>query len=110
MTKKQKFILSLGQREFNPNETLRVLCANMSFFWSWGVYNLKAYNHKTLSFNVNGHHHKGFVVIVLAFDDTYTVHFCSNALKIKKTFEMIYFDQLTEIVDTYVEKIPEYNF
>jgi hypothetical protein len=46
----------------------------------------------------------------LAFDDTYSVHIISTHGNIKQTFDMVYFDTLTEIIDNRIEKIKDYKF
>ena len=55
-------------------------------------------------------HGKFRVFITLAFDDTYSVHIISTHGNIKQTFDMVYFDVLTEIIDNRIEKIKDYRF
>lgn len=100
----------LCQREFDPNETLKVLKHNPTIFWTWGVSKMANVEDKGLLMKVNGHHHKGYVFITLAFDDTYSVHIISTHGNIKQTFDMVYFDVLTEIIDNRIEKIKDYRF
>jgi hypothetical protein len=64
-----------------------------------------------LCFRVSGIHFKGLVFVRLIANDTYTVEFGNpskaknavNGLKIKKSLQGMYFDQLTEVIDSYVE-------
>lgn len=51
---------------------------------------------------VNGRFHKGQVHILLAKNDTYTIKFFKRDNCVYST-EGIYYDQLTEIIDSYVE-------
>jgi hypothetical protein len=98
----------LCQREFDPNETLRVLRHNQTIYWSWGVTKLVNVDNKGLLMKVNGHHHKGYVFVTLAYDDTYSVHIISTHGNVKQTFHMVYFDTLTEIIDNRIERIKDY--
>ena len=82
-----------------------------------------------LTFKVNGYKFKGNVKISLSFNDTYKIEFIkkkrekdhelsklygSTKMKTTTTIEKelldIYFDQLTEIIDEYVEKQDNYTF
>ena len=63
---------------------------------------------KGLMFKVNGHHHKGYVLITLDWMDTYDVHLVTTHGNIVKSFEMVYFDMLVEIIDNNIERIEEY--
>ena len=64
---------------------------------------------KCLRFTVNGHHHKGYVYIVLDFMDTFTIYYTNKKDEIKKVREMVYIDMLINILDTDIEKIPAYT-
>lgn len=54
-------------------------------------------------FAVSGFHHKGLVKITLAFNDTYSVEFLTFKRKLVKSFYGVYCDQLTAIIDSFVE-------
>jgi len=77
----------------------------------WGVSTLTGMgqsekDHGALSFAVNGAKFKGHVKVRLMFNDTYTVEFwkCrSRTIKMVKYFDTVYFDELTSIIDSYVE-------
>lgn len=58
-----------------------------------------------VQFRVSGFKHKGLVRVLLRGDDTYTVQigFNRKGFRVKEELEMIYCDQLTEIVDGLVE-------
>ena len=99
----------LLKMEFDVRETLSVLKHNLNIFWSWGVSRLTNVHNKGLMFKVNGHHHKGYVLITLDWSDTYNVHLISTHGNIIKSFDMVYFDMLVEIIDSNVERIPEYK-
>jgi len=104
-----ELLKSVAEREFNLSETLRVLRVNPSIYMSWGVSSLKNFEDKVLILKVNGHHHKGLVLISLAWNDTYTVNIVSTQNNIKKTYKEVFFDVLTEIIDEHIEKIEEYK-
>ena len=100
---------------------------------SWGAHNWAAGEDKCsnlgfLRFNVQGHHFKGLVKISLAFNDTYTVEFTkiggvkdkemsellgrtkfTQTAEVVETWTDVYFDELTERIDTYVEYIEDYK-
>lgn len=96
------------QREFNPSETMQWLTINKPMYWSWGVSKRISYADKALLLNVNGHHLKGWVAIVLAWDDTYSVYYIDNK-GIKEEQHNIYCDMLADVIDDKIERIAEYN-
>jgi hypothetical protein len=98
-------LLPLCKREFNTLETISLLKHDMNIFYSWGVSSLLNYNNKGLLFTVNGRYHKGYVFISLDFNDTYTVDIINFEGIILNTYEMIYFDMLTEIIDNRIETV-----
>lgn len=95
---------------FDIQETLNVLSSQTPIIWSWGIRDFVRYKDQALAFKVSGYLFKGNVVITLAANDTYTVHLINNRNRIIKKIEQIYFDQLVEVIDINVEKIPLYRF
>ncbi len=107
------------------NEILRQITTMGGMItWSWGmsakqivpVSMLNKWNFTNplggLKFKVNGHHHKGHVVVSLNSNDTYQVSICSirkGEIKEKKRFDNVYFDQLVDIIDTAIERIDSYR-
>lgn len=110
LDKKNEVYERLAQRVFDPSETLKVLQHPKEIYWTWGVEKLVNYYDKGLILLVNGHHHKGVVYIVLAWNDTYSYYLLNNDLSIKKEQHEVYFDQLQELIDTDIEKIEDYEF
>lgn len=100
----------LMEREFNVNETMKVLTHNSSIFWSWGVSKRLNINDKGLLLDVSGHHHKGSVLITLSWNDTYSVYILNNRGKILNEYKEVYFDVLTEVIDNRIERIKEYCY
>lgn len=100
----------LTQRDFNVQETYQLLKASGSIMWSWGVSKLVNYEDEGLLLKVNGHHHKGWVFIVLAWNDTYTIHYLNNRYKVLETQTDIYFDVLVSTIDDRIERIYDYKF
>jgi hypothetical protein len=96
------------QREFNPNETMQWLSINKPMYWSWGVEKKINYANKALLLKVNGHHLKGWVGIVLAWDDTYSVYYIDNK-GIKEEQHNVYCDMLQDVIDDRIERIAEYR-
>lgn len=98
-----------GVREFNPNETLSLLNKYTFRFWSWGANGFKNVANKGLFFKVQGHHHKGYVLITLNFADLYDVRLFTTTGNLKDTITDLYFDQLFDAIDEKVEKIAAYK-
>ena len=111
MNKKELFssLTSLCKMEFNVSETLQVISHNKPMYWSWGVTDLTSLNGKGLIFKVNGHHHKGWVLITLDWTDTYNVDIINNKGEVIQHYDMVYFDMLSELIDNRIERIPEYQ-
>lgn len=101
-------IYNCSQRDFNHQETMSLLTANKPIYWSWGV-SKGICSDKMLALKVNGHHHKGWVVINLMWEDLYRVTLITTHGTIKHQSEGLYFDQLVEYIDTKIEKIKEYQ-
>lgn len=99
------------ERYCNAEETLKVLKHNISIFWSWGVSRKVNMQDHGLLLTVEGRHHKGHVLITLAWDDTYTVrYFNRNYNEVKEKQTGIYFDMLVETIDNTIEKVDAYAF
>jgi len=100
----KNFNETYAEREFNPNETLQWLKANLPMFWSWGVSRLANMQNKGLLLSVSGMKHKGFVLVTLGWDDTYTVRYFNT--KYNETLEvqtMVYCDVLAQTIDERIE-------
>ena len=96
-------------RQFDVNELMSLLRANITMFWSWGAHAFTADKERTLfRMKVNGHHHKGHVYIFLSGSDLFDVYLTSVRGTIQKKIEGLYFDQLAEWIDENVEKIAAY--
>jgi hypothetical protein len=106
----KELVKSKLEREFNLNETMAVLRYNPSIFWSWGANQFTNVENRALLFRVSGHHHKGWVLITLAYDDTYSVYIVTNRAQVLNEYKMVYFDDLTELIDNRIEKIKDYQF
>jgi hypothetical protein len=100
----------LLKREFNVSELLTNIRSVGPVVWSWGMCEMSNMNNKGLVFKVNGHHHKGWVLITLDWSDTFEVHLINSDGSIKKTFDMVYIDSLIDTIDTAVEKIADYQY
>ncbi len=101
--------ISDKQMVFNIDQTIRLLKSYSFKYWSWGVNKLGRIESKGLILKVNGHHHKGYVLITLSFDDTYKVDIVSTHGNLLDTYETIYCDELFDRIDERIEKIPEYK-
>jgi hypothetical protein len=102
--------IELGERNFIPQETLMVLRHNQNVFFTWGVSKMVNLQNKGLIFKVSGNHHKGWVLVTLGWEDLYKVHIIGNNGKVLDKYEGIYFDDLVEVIDNRVEKLPNYKY
>ncbi len=100
----------LLQREFDLRETLQVFNRNQPMYWSWGVSKKINISDKGLLLKVSGNHHKGWVLIRLSWDDTYSVFIVSNKGEVLNEYHNVYWDMLADVIDDRVERIPEYKF
>ena len=117
LTKLFAIIDEKGVREFSAGTTLQQIRAgvdNMGVMLSWGIETVFSHPQgeqlcKGMGFHVNGHHHKGWVVITLNFMDTYDVHYVSESGdEIVETQTDLYFDQIGEVIDRRIEWIEDY--
>lgn len=83
-------------------------------YFSWGAdkfsYGVGENNSPILRFKVNGQKFKGYVHVIYNLMDYYEVEFVSTHNNLKHRIEEVYFDELQEKIDDYVEKIPEYIY
>lgn len=107
--KKNEVLKSVGERDFNPQETMQWLKANPLWLMTWAARDFTRFEDKALFFSVSGHHHKGIVLITLAWDDTYTVRLLSSQWNEKAKFENVYCDELASLIDEKVERIADYE-
>jgi len=98
------------EREFNPNETLQWVKSNQPVYWSWGVSKLFQFENKSLFIKVNGFKHKGWVLITLGWDDTYTVRYLNGQYNEVDKQTGVYCDVLQETIDNRIEKQENYSF
>lgn len=103
-----ELVRSLAEREFDFEQTMYVLTANRNIWWSWGVSDGKC-NNKWIVFKTNGHHHKGWVLITLGWEDLYKVYIINTHGRILAHKDGLYFDQIVDYIDEKVEKIPAYH-
>ena len=101
--------ISKGQRSFEPSETMRVLTRNQNIYFSWGVSKRVNLNGVGFILKVSGHHHNGWVLITLGWDDLYRVHLIKNNGEIKEEIFGIYFEDLVKEIDDRIERIKEYD-
>jgi len=106
----KKSVGELLMSEFNTDETLSILRNNISIFWSWGVERYFNVEDRGLMMKVNGHHHKGWVLITLGSDDWYRVHILTKYGEILDLYDGVCFDELIHIIDDRIEWVDEYEF
>ena len=98
--------------------------ADWSVIGSWGAHNwltigeghIENLNHFYLGgllFTVNGHKHKGQVLVTLAGNDTYTLtigNLRKGEMKIKEQIKELYWEDLTEVIDEKIERLKSYAY
>lgn len=107
---------TLVKMEFSTKEIQQFLRAHGFRYFSWGCshfWNIDGQGFgdgigKGLLMKVNGHHHKGYVLIVLDYSDTFDIYYISTHGNIVDEKHMIYIDMLFDTIDERIEKIPEY--
>lgn len=111
MTQKMKVLVStLLLRDFNVKELYSNIAVGNVKVWSWGAHEYANMADKGLIFRVQGHHHKGWVLVTLDWNDVYIVHLINTDATIKQTIQGVYDDILIETIDNAVEKIADYQF
>jgi hypothetical protein len=103
-------VMKLVLEEFNTDETLSVLRSNLQTFWSWGVEKIFNVEGRGLMMKVNGHHHKGWVLITLGWDDWYRVHILTQFGEVLDSYNGVGFDELIGVIDDRIERIEEYKW
>jgi len=98
-----------NMREYDVNETLRLLRMYGLKFWSWGAHAFKNFENKALRMKVNGHHFKGHVYIFCNGSDLYNAVLVTTMGNIKEEITDLYNDQLFDILDEKIEKIAAYK-
>ena len=88
---------------------------NKVVYFTWGAtqfsYGINVHNNPFLRFKVNGMKFKGYVWIFYNRGmDWYDIEFISTHGNLKHRIEEVYFDELQEKIDNYVEKIDSYIF
>lgn len=104
-------LINLCLDEFNTNETLSQLTYGSGGIkvMSWAARSFANISGKGLLFRVSGFKHKGYVFIVLDYSDTYTVYLLNLQYDVKKKIEGVYCDELTDTIDSEVEKVEDYD-
>jgi hypothetical protein len=99
-------ITPLLKNEFNAKETMELLTygANRARYFCWGVTKKIGIYDKGLLLKVNARNHNGYVLITYdGGQDLYEMHILSIFGKVLKSFEQVYFDVLSELIDGEIE-------
>lgn len=99
----------LGQREFSIRELIGVMKSQTVWLMSWAYREpIEVVKNKVFRFTVSGHHHKGYVYVILDWSDTFTVYYTDKKNLIKKKDDMVYIFDFMDILDSSIERIKEY--
>ena len=95
---------------FNVKETFHIFHVdeNLYKFRSWGVEYARNISDRALFLKLNGRFYKYWIDITVDSSDTYTVTFFKRNNTVKAKFELIYDQQLVEVIDDLVQNIPGY--
>ena len=93
---------------YSMEELVKVMSRSMKV-WSWGAHKWTKFSDYVLGFKVNGHHHKGWVYVMVGFSDTFLVVYTNTHNKVIDIRENVYIDELINTIDTKVEFIEEYQ-
>lgn len=77
---------------------------------SWGARGWTNIEKKFLKFRVSAHRHKGYIYIGVNGTDLFDIWLTNLQGEIKKEFTDIYLEDLIQVIDEEIEKIPEYNY
>jgi hypothetical protein len=118
MNKEAKGLLLNYGDKVNIAETIleQIQYPNKMVYFSWGAHKFTrlpdGYKNTFggLLFTVKGNLHKGTVEILLKYNDTYKISFYKTTGKLRKEIQEAYFDEIQNVIDEVVEKIPEYRF
>lgn len=102
---------SIGERMFDPNETMKVLVHNPMVYFSWGpgkkIYTIGKESDgwvKGIMFKVNGRKWKNWVMITLNGLDYYEVRLLDKNQEVKVVKDHdIMFDELVDVIDRLIE-------
>jgi len=75
---------------------------------TWGAYGWTQKSKYLLRFRVRAHRHKGYIFVAVNGADLFDVWLTSLDGTIKKEFTNIYDEDFIDVIDTEIEKIPEY--
>jgi hypothetical protein len=104
-----RIISEIGRRDFNTVEIHALLSRKNPIMLSWGAHNFVKNGSKWLRFEVNGHHFKGQIYIVLAFNDTFTLYYVDNNFQVVDIQKEVYIDMLIDTIDKKVEYVESYG-
>jgi len=76
--------------------------------WSWGAHAWKA-GENFLHFRVTGRLFRGVVRVTLNSMDLYDIKLMKLSGEVEKEINGVYNDQLTDVIDEAVERIPAYQ-
>lgn len=90
---------------------MSIFSAQPNVVMFWGVCKFKALQgDQGIIFHVRGFKFNGWVKVVYNEGaDLFDVFYLSNDGKMVKKQERVYFDELVNTIDEYVEKTPDYN-
>ena len=88
---------------------LKILCSNLKTIWSWGFENpIRLRN--GIKFSVSGFIFVGNIEIIYnEGTDLFDISFYNSNGLLQKRLDDIYVDQLVDVIDENVERVPDYE-
>ena len=97
-------------REFYSMDKLVETLQSKMTVWSWGAKNWTKFSDYVLGFIVNGHHHKGWVLVMVNDMDTFDIIYTDFDMKVVDVDGEVYIESLISVIDEKVEYINEYKY
>lgn len=100
----------IGCREMNIPELAKVVTSRyMIRAACWAYRNPTIYiKNRCFRFRVSGHHHRGYVYIMLNGADLFDVYYTNIKNVIKKIDSDVYGEDLVDTLDNTIERLPSY--
>ncbi len=103
----EQHIIDMGERDFHPDETMRVLTSNLMRFISWGVSKIMVVGKcddgyvKGMILKVHTPRYKGMVLITLSYLDYYQVRLLDSGFNVTdiRNHDIMFDELVGEITD-----------
>lgn len=108
----EKLDVSAFSKTHRPFDDLTELVSGLSrtlAAMSWGARGWTRINSTVLRFRVSGHHHDGYVFLMVNGSDLFDAFLTTTRLTVKQSFTDIYVSDLVDVLDVAIERLPAYH-